>query len=228
MDRRQEQLLCLVIDNYIKAAEPVGSRFLVQKAGLDWSEATVRNELRLLEEEGYLTHPHTSAGRIPTVAGYRFYLDHAELDKEKLPRHEGVALEKSASGAGDYETARKCVARTLVDLSAETVLIAFTPERVYYTGLSNLFQKPDFAEMRLVTSVSQVFDRCEEYLPDFFEKVSDQPQYFLGGEHPFGEILSILSMRFGRNRQSLIALIGPQRMNYRHNWGLIKKAQELI
>ena len=67
METRQQQLLNLVIENHIATAEPVGSKFLVSEGNLDWSEATVRNELRILEEEGYLTHPHTSAGRIPTI-----------------------------------------------------------------------------------------------------------------------------------------------------------------
>jgi heat-inducible transcriptional repressor len=60
LEERQQKLLELVIEQYVATAEPVGSRFLVEVGGLDWSEATVRNELRTLEEAGYLTHPHNS------------------------------------------------------------------------------------------------------------------------------------------------------------------------
>ncbi len=228
MDIRPEQLLILVIENYIQTAEPVGSRFLVHKAELDWSEATVRNELRILEEEGFLTHPHTSAGRIPTTKGYEYYVDQLNFEELEISRQEDSALEKAFSGAKDHEALWKNVAKTLANLSNETVLIAFSPEKIYYTGLSNLFQKPDFVELQMAALVSQVFDHCEEFLPDFFEAVSKELCYFLGDEHPFGETLSVLSTRFGKGNQSLIALFGPQRMDYKKNWRLLKKVKELI
>lgn len=228
MDERQQELLTLVVEKYITTAEPVGSKFLVDSASLDWSEATVRNELRVLEEAGYLTHPHTSAGRIPTTLGYRFYLQQLPLASARISKQDGLSLDKAIGSTKDYEQERKQLAKVLVELAEETVLIAFTTERFYYTGLAYLFQKPDFAEMRLVASVSQVFDRCEEYLPRFFSSVEAEPRYFLGAEHPFGEMLSVLALRFGKKSESLLALVGPQRMNYRRNWGLIQKVKELL
>jgi transcriptional regulator of heat shock response len=116
----------------------------------------------------------------------------------------------------------------LVEISEETVLIAFSPEKVYYTGLANLFQKPDFAEMRLVATISEVFDRCEESLPGFFKKVNGEAKFYLGNEHPFGEMLSVLAARFGDNRESLFTILGPQRMNYKKNWALMQKILEII
>lgn len=228
MNERQEQLLILVIENHITTAEPIGSKFLVKKGGLDWSEATVRNDLRELEEQGFLTHPHTSAGRVPTARGYRFYVNTLNFSGLSLPKAEQWALEKSLASALEYETARKSVARELVELSNETVVVAFSPDIVYYTGLSNLFQKPDFVELDSVVDVSAVFDRCEEVLGDFFGKVSDELEFFVGGEHPFGSILTVLATRFGERGDSLIALVGPQRMDYKHNWELMKKVSELI
>lgn len=230
MENRQAQLLHLVIESHIATAEPIGSRFLVERAGLEWSEATVRNDLRALEEEGYLTHPHTSAGRVPTSKGYRYYIDHADLAAATPSKQERTALEQAVEDIRDYEQARKNIAKTLVELSHEMVLIAFSVEQVYYTGLANLFQKPDFGEQQVhvVVDISQVFDQCEQYLPDFFDDVETEPRYFLGDEHPFGEMLSVLSARFGKRHESLIALLGPQRMDYRKNWGLMMKAKELI
>lgn len=228
MESRQEQLLKLVIENFIRTAEPIGSRFLVEKAGLDWSEATVRNELRLLEEDGYLTHPHTSAGRIPTIRGYEYYLSVIDYGDLKANKKEAFFLENAFTAAQEKEQALKSLGKALVEVSDETVLIAFSPEKVYYTGLANLFQKPDFAEMRLVASISEVFDRCEESLPGFFSKVNGEAKYFLGKEHPFGEMLSVLAARFGENNESLFTLLGPQRMNYKKNWALMQKVLEII
>jgi len=72
--------LSAVIEDFIYTAEPVGSQRLVEKCGLSVSSATVRNELSALEELGYLSHPHTSAGRVPTDMGYRFYVDSLSED----------------------------------------------------------------------------------------------------------------------------------------------------
>ena len=68
-NKRKEQILEMIIDRYIESAEPVGSRLISKKLGL--SSATIRNIMSDLEEEGYITHPHTSAGRVPTDKGYR-------------------------------------------------------------------------------------------------------------------------------------------------------------
>lgn len=73
---RQKKILWAVIDDYILTAEPVGSRTVSRKKGIGFSAATVRNEMADLEELGYLEQPHTSAGRIPSQKGYRFFVDH--------------------------------------------------------------------------------------------------------------------------------------------------------
>ena len=72
---RQRTVLGLVVREYVKSAVPVGSRTLVDSYGLEVSTATVRSELAHLEEMGYLTHPHTSAGRVPTHEGYRYFVE---------------------------------------------------------------------------------------------------------------------------------------------------------
>ncbi|MEK7680808.1 MAG: hypothetical protein AAB348_02070 [Patescibacteria group bacterium] len=226
MDKRKEKLLNLVIENYIENAEPVGSKFLVSSEDLDYSEATVRNELRALEKEGYLSHPHTSAGRTPTEKGYRYYIKQLNLGKSQISKNDSAALSHSLEKSGDHELVFKNMAKTMVDLSDETVIVAFSPVNVYYTGLANLFHKPEFDELGLAADISEVFDRCEECVVDLFDKVSDEPRYFIGNEHLFGDMLSVLSARFGDD--GLIALLGPKRMDYKYNFGLIKKLLEII
>lgn len=72
---RQRMILSAIIDNYIQSAEPVGSRTISKREGIGFSSATIRNEMADLEELGYLEQPHTSAGRVPSTKGYRFYVD---------------------------------------------------------------------------------------------------------------------------------------------------------
>jgi heat-inducible transcriptional repressor len=90
---RQREILGRVIDEYVSTGQPVGSRYLVERAGLRVSPSTVRNELAELEAKGLLTHPHTSAGRVPTEQGYRFYVD--ELLAQQDPRPGAFPLDLS-------------------------------------------------------------------------------------------------------------------------------------
>ena len=75
LTERQQRILDLVVDFYLESGKPVGSAALAEGPDVEWSPSTVRAELAALEREGYLTHPHTSAGRVPTDSGYRFHAD---------------------------------------------------------------------------------------------------------------------------------------------------------
>jgi heat-inducible transcriptional repressor len=75
LTERQQRILSLVVGGYLESGKPVGSAAIAEDPEVDWGPSTVRNELSVLEREGYLTHPHTSAGRVPTDSGYRFYAD---------------------------------------------------------------------------------------------------------------------------------------------------------
>ncbi len=75
MDTRSMKILSAIVDEYIRTGEPVGSKALAEKPDISVSSATIRNTMAALEQEGYLDHPHTSAGRVPTYKGYRFYID---------------------------------------------------------------------------------------------------------------------------------------------------------
>ncbi|MDD2758352.1 MAG: DeoR family transcriptional regulator [Patescibacteria group bacterium] len=228
MNERQKQLLNLVIESHITTAEPIGSRFLISEAGLDWSEATIRNDLRALEEEGYLTHPHTSAGRVPTEKGYRFYLKNLDLAKAKISKKDNDVLGMSLKEATDPELQYKHLARTLAELSGETVFFAPSPNKVYFAGLSNLFAKPEFRALELVADLSQILDHCDQCLNQFFEDDGfyDMPKFLLGKEHDFGNMLAALA--FNRDEGSLLVMIGPMRMDYSRNYALMNRVKELM
>ncbi len=85
LSERQSQILRRVVERYVDDGRPVGSRALANRPGIGWSASTVRAELASLEEEGFLTHPHTSAGRVPTDAGYRFYVEQLLARQDRLP-----------------------------------------------------------------------------------------------------------------------------------------------
>jgi heat-inducible transcriptional repressor len=91
LDERKAAILRAVVEEYVETAQPVGSQAIAHASGLGVSSATVRNEMTVLEREGYLTQPHTSAGRVPTDLGYRFFVDHF-TDQGPLPVGQGRAV----------------------------------------------------------------------------------------------------------------------------------------
>src|SRR6266498_4417485 len=92
LDRRSREVLVAVIAEYVRTAEPVGSRAVTRRHMRGLSPATIRNVMADLEDLGYLSQPHTSAGRVPTDKAYRFYVDHLEqmpwMAAEEAARHE--------------------------------------------------------------------------------------------------------------------------------------------
>lgn len=102
LDDRKKKILSSVIEDYIMSAEPVGSKTLVDKYHLKYSSATIRNDMKLLEEEGYLEQPHVSAGRIPSTKGYRYYVDNLMKEKD-LSMLDINYIDNTITGYGDTE-----------------------------------------------------------------------------------------------------------------------------
>jgi heat-inducible transcriptional repressor len=120
LDDRKARVLRAVIQDFISTALPVGSKTLVERYSLGISPATVRNELAALEEQGYLSHPHTSAGRVPTDIGYRWYVDTIR-DLGSVARAQQDAIERHFAGVTDME---EMLLRTSVLLASLTRLTA--------------------------------------------------------------------------------------------------------
>src|SRR6188474_2273435 len=85
LDERKAAILRAIVERYVEGAQPVGSQTVTQAAGLGVSAATVRNDMSVLEREGYIAQPHTSAGRIPTDRGYRLFVDRLSTVKPLSP-----------------------------------------------------------------------------------------------------------------------------------------------
>ena len=121
LDERKEKILNAIIANYLETGEPVGSRTISKNTDLNLSSATIRNEMSDLEELGYIVQPHTSAGRIPSDKGYRFYVDHliAEKDAEVADFKE-MMIEKTEK----MEKMLKQVAKVLANNTQYSALIS--------------------------------------------------------------------------------------------------------
>jgi len=111
LSERNKQILEAIIEDYIVTAEPVGSRAVARRHGLTLSPATVRNVMADLEEMGFLTSPHTSAGRVPTDQAYRFYVDSllavGHVDKAERDRIRKRLRRGARHRRGSHETSRQ-------------------------------------------------------------------------------------------------------------------------
>ncbi len=227
MNPRQEAVLKAIVENYIKTAEPVGSKFLAETGDFGVSPATIRNDMAVLESEGYIRQPHTSAGRVPTEGGYEFYLSRLESLRQGRTIKDFKA---AVRGAKNQEEAVKQVAKKLVDLSGEMALVAFNPRWSYYTGVSNLFTKPDFCSLGLAKELSEMLDQFDEVIGSIFEHLPEAPQVMIGSENPFGECMSSIVVKYQlpNRTQLLLGLVGPMRMDYGQNIKLIEEAVESL
>src|SRR5713101_2642719 len=137
---RQRELLRAVIREYIATAEPVASAALVRRYGLGVSSATVRNELAALEEMGLLTHPHTSAGRVPTDLGYRYFIE-SLMPRPSLRADEQVTVSHQFQQALSSTTEwLRLAASTLARLTAEAAIV--TPPSTARSALKHVEAVP--------------------------------------------------------------------------------------
>ena len=109
LDERKLAVLRAIVEDYVSTTEPVGSKSLVDRHGLDVSPATIRNDMAVLEDQGFIAQPHTSAGRIPTEKGYRLFVDRLSSVKP-LSAAERRAIEVFLAGAYSLD---EIVARTV-------------------------------------------------------------------------------------------------------------------
>lgn len=227
LEPRQEAILKCIVDEYIRHAEPVGSRLVAEAYG-QVSPATIRNDMAALEDAGYIAQPHTSAGRVPTEKAYVYYLQHfveGRRDDAKPDRRVRDAV-RDVEGEEDVRS----LARTLVDLSGEMALVAVDPRRSYYAGVANLFDKPDFGELSVVRELSRFLDRFDDVVGEVFDRVASEPQVLIGSDNPFGKDMSavMVKCRLPNGQIAILGLIGPMRMDYEKNIGLMGDVRDIL
>lgn len=222
---RQNKLLTTIVEQYINTAEPVGSKPLVQSGKFDLSSATIRNEMADLEEKGLIYQPHTSAGRIPTENGYRYYLENillpsnqlnlTELEQKKLNKYI-----QRISGA-QSEVVIKDLAKEVAELVDGAVVVGFSANDVYYTGISNVFRQPEFNQPDMVINMSRIIDHLDSVMTKIFYEIKE-PRIFLGLDNPFGRDTGAILSRYQiKDQIGVFGILGPLRMNYRKNWQVI-------
>ena len=215
---RQGEVFSLVVKHYVDTAEPVGSRFIAKQLGL--SSATIRNVMADLEELGYITHPHTSAGRIPTDKGYRYYI-------ESLMRVKTVNNALAESVRGEYSH----VTRSLEDVLERTChlianltnyvgLTLFSEyHKLYLDGASHIVKQPEFKDFRKLYCILRSLEEKRDILDLLADDVdTDRLTIHIGKENNSNYLSDCSIVTRGYKVKGKVSgrlgVIGPKRMVY--------------
>lgn len=226
MTERQRAILAAIVEQYAEVAAPVGSITLAKLFGV--SSATIRSEMARLEDMGFITAPHTSAGRIPTDKGYRVYVnDITDAQMSELPSgfdRGARAIEAHVNSHRDRaDRAIRSAVDSLVELTGN-LGFATIGAQLYMNGISNLFSQPEFMEGSHVQAIARLIDNIEPWL---HEAAPNHPlNVFIGSENPIGKssgaTLIISKFRSPYSDKSYVGVIGPTRQNYARTMQLVR------
>ena len=162
LDDRKLEVLRAIVEDFVSTNEPVGSKALAERHRLGVSPATVRNDMAALEEEGYITHPHTSAGRIPTDKGYRLFVDRLSTVKP-LSAAERRAIQSFLEGAVDLDDVVRRSVRLLAQLTRQVAVVQYPSlQRSAVRHLEIVHLAPARLLLVLITDTGRVEQRVLE------------------------------------------------------------------
>jgi len=220
LTQRQIDILKVIIHEYTETGMAVGSEILEKKYKLGVSPATIRNEMVELAKKGYLKKNHFSSGRVPSAKGFRFYIKHLMKQKEMSTTDE-VSYKNSVWD--ERKEAHRLLSQATKVLSQKTGLLSLVTTNlgdVYYSGMANLLNEPEFLDLNLSRSLFGRLDEVtfwEKILNDMFS-LEDEIYYMLGEEDfhdsAFDCCASVFGEFEGPKIKGIIGVIGPKRMSY--------------
>ena len=221
-----------MVREYTEKAEPVGSKVLAEKYGLKASSATIRSDMVILEEEGYLFQPHTSAGRIPTDKGYRYFVSEIMEDRELSLSEQKKLQAEFLKLKAQHSRMSRTMAKVLSSFSG-SLAITGTEKEVYDFGIRELLENPEFQEVDEFCRVAEVLDYIDENIDKIFEKVREgETQIFIGSENPIKKIsncsMVVSPYKTKEGERAILALIGPKRMEYAKNKSLLDYVKNIL
>lgn len=228
---RQAKILAAIVKENCETGQPVASADLVEKYDFQVSSPTIRNEMQSLEKHGYIAQPHTSAGRVPTDKGFRYFVNQL-MDKVKLTLKEQETLKRELMKLqiAHAEIGRR-IARVLSEHSQQASFALF-PEDSSTAGFSNILSNPALpaADAR---EIAKFFDDIDQYAEQMISDYGGKgPEAKIGKEiqlsknSDYSMIVSGLKLPSGK--KGVIGLIGPKSMKYEKNLSLMEYIAKLI
>ncbi len=227
IDERQEEILNKIIQEYIELAQPVSSQLLEKKYDFGICPATIRIEMQKLTDKGYLYQPHTSAGRIPTDRGYRFFVDRL-LEKEL----ESFKMEDWFNDETE-DTIKfiQSLTKKLAVASRSLILSYLEKERIFWKdGWEEILKEPEFRDGDYIVNFTEFLENFEKSIEDF--KINSGIRIYIGRENPFKKAkdFSIISFKccLPEREEAILSILGPKRMDYDRNINLINSLIKML
>jgi len=228
MNERQLKILKSIIEEFVSTGNPVGSKKLLESENFHFSGATLRNEMASLEDMGLLTHPHTSAGRTPTDAGYRYYVEKIADRKEAEKR--ALAVYEEQMSVMQHRETRSSLHKAVGLLSDTTKNLAFATipenESTVFLGIANVLRQPEFMDRPEIAG--EVLEVVEHELHEILKDVPEKEgvQTFIGEENLIENFTScaMLAVRYTLPGGSgVLGVLGPKRMDYAFNEAILNR-----
>lgn len=225
---RQNQIIKMLIKEYIETAEPVSSSILAEKYDFGICPSAIRIELQDLLKKGFLEQPHTSAGKIPTDKAYRFFVDDL-LEKEEERPVKGIFERLLKKSDNEYGVA-SLLAKYLADNSSNFTVIHFYNEGLTLKeGLNEIFKEPEFEDTDFVSNFSSFLENFEKNIEKI--NIDSEVKVFIGKEVPIPGAKNITLICSACNLPShkgFISILGPTRMDYDKNIRLINSLNRAL
>jgi heat-inducible transcriptional repressor len=228
---RQQEILNKIVEEYINSAEPVSSQLLEKKYDFGICPATIRIEMQKLTDAGFIFQPHTSAGRIPTDKGYRFFVDDL-LEKGLSEKNYYSKIEDWFEGEiKDTVKFIQSLTKNLASFSSNLALgYLFRKKILWKEGWEDVLQEPEFRERKLIYNFTTLLKNFEEEIEEF--EINSGIKIYIGKEIPFPkakDFSTIISRcHFPNEEEGILAIMGPKRMTYEKNINSLNSLTKLL
>jgi len=235
LNERKEKILLACVREYIKKGQPVSSLYLSRKYDFNISPAMLRWELLDLEKEGFLIHPYTSSGRIPTEKAYRFFVNYILETEEKILLAKRKLIEDLKNTIFKLNAIDQ-ILRKISNIS-KSYLLCFDEDydKIYESSLFEFLKEFDFEQDSEILNFVKLIEKIKQSRQDMLSDLrNNEIAIFIGDELPYFDeedfsSFSLLGVEsfFPKIGKSALLMVGPKRMNYENNLLILKKIKEL-
>ncbi|RKY30320.1 MAG: hypothetical protein DRP74_07245 [Candidatus Omnitrophota bacterium] len=231
-ETRRRAILSSAINRYIKEAKPVASEEIARD--FDLSSATIRNIFSELEESGYLMHPHTSAGRIPTDKGYRYYVDFLLSQMELLDDEKEQIVKEYKKEIRRLEDALEETSEVISAITHYTGIVSLLnwQDKFFYRGISYILEQPEFKDFQRIRLLIELLEEKQQLLEIINRDFNGKVKVYIGKELGCQEMdscsLVVSNFRVKNKPSGKLAVLGPVRMKYNHTIPALEYISDLL
>jgi len=217
---RRKSILNSAINRYIKNALPVASDDISEE--FDLSSATIRSIFSELEESGYLKHPYTSGGRIPTNKGYRYYVDFLIQQIELMDDEKLRIVKDCKRKIRRLDDALENTSEVISEITHYAGIVSFleSQDRIFYKGISRIIDQPEFKDADKIRLLIKLMEEKGKLLDIVNRDYTGKVKVYIGSELGWPEMenysLIVTTYKLKNQPYGRLAVLGPMRMEYNH------------